>query len=58
LEKKADEELKKLKSSEGTRDDSKDDAGLDMEFEDESGPTQGKKSSGSGTPTKVQPPPL
>jgi hypothetical protein len=39
LEKKADEELKKLKSSEGTRDDSKDDAGLDMEFDDESGPT-------------------
>jgi hypothetical protein len=42
-----------LKSSEGTRDDSKDDAGLDMEFYDESVPTQGKKTSGSGTPTKV-----
>jgi hypothetical protein len=46
LEKKADEELRKIKSSEVTRDDSKE---LEMEFDD-------KASTKSGS--KVQPPPL
>ena len=43
MEKKAERDLKKLKSSEGTRDDSKEDQIMDMEFEGDS---------------KVQPPPL
>lgn len=38
LEKKADDELKKIKTLETTKDDSRDDmGGLDMEFEDENG---------------------
>jgi len=53
LDKKADQELKKLKSSEGTRDDSKEDHGLEMEFDNLSGPSKG----GSGDPS-IQPPPL